>query len=100
MKDRTSKTSRLSFAESSRFQRATYRIWLYCQVFGGEEALDQSIESDDDLMTEVYQKRKHFLDSFSSQELLELDATVGFLNSILEWTVQADGSFNGTDGGP
>ncbi|TDL28786.1 hypothetical protein BD410DRAFT_893725 [Rickenella mellea] len=78
-KDRTSKTSVLSDAESYRFQRALYKLWWIREIYAadGEDNLDRP---------EYMQHCKvELLGADTLTELLELDRVWHFLADIVKW---------------
>ncbi|KAK1229845.1 hypothetical protein PQX77_007084 [Marasmius sp. AFHP31] len=82
------KESQLSFMESLRFQRAIYRIMLYCRIFNGhnyleefETALNDGDTVDDmpDKLAKARRDRKKFLDTFSDEHLIQIHSVARFL---------------------
>ncbi|KAL0571535.1 hypothetical protein V5O48_010426 [Marasmius crinis-equi] len=85
-KDYKSKGTRLTFMESLRFQRAMYRIMLYCRIFDGEkysEEHDPDNDSEDgdmaERLAEVRRERKKFLGAFSDEQLIQIHSVSRFL---------------------
>ncbi|KAJ8081549.1 hypothetical protein PM082_007394 [Marasmius tenuissimus] len=87
-KNHKSKESQLSFMESLRFQRAIYRIMLYCRIFDGrsyleefEDALNDGDTVDDmpDKLAKARRDRKKFLDAFSDEHLIQIHTVARFL---------------------
>ncbi|KAI0961225.1 hypothetical protein AcV7_000380 [Taiwanofungus camphoratus] len=75
-KDRMSRTSNLSSAESMRFSCAMYRFWLYCETFKRrlvDDSQYQDLGEHDFLM--------HFL----SDQLSEMREVASFLSQLREW---------------
>ncbi|KAJ7501084.1 hypothetical protein B0H11DRAFT_2275414 [Mycena galericulata] len=88
-KDRTSKKSVLTPAESWRFRRAMYRIMLYCNLFPdkryyGDELYELDELLDDDIVSKVRRQRTAVLDQYSMDELHQLNSVVNFLRSVFE----------------
>lgn len=88
MKDRRFKTSQLSLVESTRFQKAMYRLSLFSAVYGHnayESAIDP--DSDQDEIESVLQKafslRKGFFRSLSTPELRDIQKIETFLRRII-----------------
>ncbi|KAJ7137488.1 hypothetical protein C8R43DRAFT_1019503 [Mycena crocata] len=82
-KDRTSKTSVLTPAESFRFQRAMYRIMLYTRLF----SLDQYDRDEIDALSagdveKIFQQRTAVLNEYPTDELLEIVTVVKFMREI------------------
>ncbi|KAJ7879045.1 hypothetical protein B0H14DRAFT_2710312 [Mycena olivaceomarginata] len=77
-KDRTSKTSVLTPAESLRFQRATYRIMFYCKLFCGD------VDDREEDVQLIRRQRTAVLSEYPTDELLQLYAVVDFMRDILE----------------
>lgn len=84
-KDRTSKTSKLSFVESLRFRRAMYRIWIMSTLYGygsarhGERVQGTSGET-----------QMAFLSKFTSQELVHISKVGRFLRFLGNWVILAE----------
>ncbi|KZT06332.1 uncharacterized protein LAESUDRAFT_679904 [Laetiporus sulphureus 93-53] len=71
-KDRTSRTSKLTVDESSRFRRAMYRFWLYCELYREPP--------DEDWYTFP---RRVFFQALPLEELLELGRAADFCAELL-----------------
>ncbi|KAG1738355.1 uncharacterized protein EDB91DRAFT_1138333 [Suillus paluster] len=86
MKDRRFKTSQLFLAESTRFQKAMYRLCLFSAVYG-REAYESGSDTDSEEMESELQEaqtlRKDFFGSFSTPELREIQRVESFLREIL-----------------
>ncbi|KAJ7827746.1 hypothetical protein B0H13DRAFT_1917497 [Mycena leptocephala] len=86
-KDRTSRTSVLTPAESLRFRRAAYRIPLYCNVFPGSRyTLDELIDLTyiDDAIAQIERQRTALLDQYPADELLHIYSVTQFMHDIIE----------------
>ncbi|KAG1841147.1 hypothetical protein DFJ58DRAFT_809095 [Suillus subalutaceus] len=88
MKDRRFKTSQLSLAESTRFQKAMYRLSLFSAVYGHngyESAVDPDSDQEeiDSALTEAFSLRKGFFGSFSTPELRDIQRVETFLRGII-----------------
>lgn len=86
MKDRKFKTSQLSLEESTRFQKALYRLTLFSEVYGVnayDSALQPDSEEELELSVEEAQKRKGFFNSFTTPELREIQRVELFLRGTL-----------------
>lgn len=82
-KDRTSRTSKLSHAESWRFQRTLYRISLLSYLYGmGSISRAEDYRDADTQLERNIKKQKEFLETFSSQELLQIRYVAIFLQGI------------------
>lgn len=88
MKDRRFKTSQLSLAESTRFQKAMYRLCLFSAAYGCK-AYQSVLEPDSDLeevesaLEAARTLRKGFFDSFSTPELRDIQRVEMFLRGII-----------------
>ncbi|KAG1750068.1 hypothetical protein EDB19DRAFT_1677713 [Suillus lakei] len=88
MKDRRLKTSQLSLAESTRFQKAMYRLCLFSAVYG-RYAYESAFEPDSDqeeidsALEEAKALRKGFFGSFSTPELRDIQRIETFLRGII-----------------
>lgn len=94
-KDKTSRESQLSQAESLRFRRAMYRIWLLSSVYGMGSITDYERDEENWPYShlETYQdKQEGFLKQFNSAELLEIKRVAFFLRELASWAVIAEGS--------
>jgi hypothetical protein len=96
-KDRTLRKSQLSHAESLRFHRAIYRIWLLSLTYGMGSTTGDPRRRDDndypDSRLEVYlSKQKEFLAKYTSTELHEIRTVALFLYSLAIWAMAVDGS--------
>ncbi|KAJ7198045.1 hypothetical protein B0H12DRAFT_603819 [Mycena haematopus] len=79
-KDRTSKTSVLTWEESWRFRRAAYRIMLYCNLFPASRYdLDQLSGLEEDEVRDIQQQRTALLSTYPTDELLQLYAVARFM---------------------
>ncbi|KAH0829205.1 hypothetical protein J3R83DRAFT_2765 [Lanmaoa asiatica] len=84
-KDKTQRTSQLSYIESWRFHRAMYRVWIMSTLYGygsarhGQYAMGASSET-----------QKAFLQQFTSQELIQISKVSRFLNGIAGWVILAE----------
>jgi len=87
MKDRRFKTSQLSWEESTRFQKALYRLALFSAVYGLDAYVSlPEADSDDELeatIEEAKKLRKGFFNSFTTPELREIQRVDSFLRGIL-----------------
>ncbi|KAJ7176142.1 hypothetical protein C8R43DRAFT_975072 [Mycena crocata] len=85
-KNRTSKTSLLTPAESWRFRRAAYRIMLYCKIFSVAQYHDDEIEDledlDPDTCEKIYEQRAAVLNQYPTDELFEIFTVAGFMRGI------------------
>ncbi|KAG2107252.1 uncharacterized protein F5147DRAFT_698279 [Suillus discolor] len=88
MKDRRFKTSQLSLAESTKFQKAMYRMSLFSAVYG-RNAQESAIGSDSDqeeidsALEEAKTLRKGFFRSFSTPELRDIQWVETFLRGVI-----------------
>ncbi|KAG1821092.1 uncharacterized protein BJ212DRAFT_1337358 [Suillus subaureus] len=88
MKDRTFKTSQLSLAESTRFQKVMYRLSLFSAVYG-HNAYGSAIDPDSDeeeidlALKEAFSLRKGFFRSFSTPKLRDIQRIETFLRGII-----------------
>ncbi|KAG1779110.1 hypothetical protein EV702DRAFT_1090203 [Suillus placidus] len=88
MKDRRFKTSQLSLPESTRFQKAMYRLSLFSAVYG-YNAYESAIEPDLDqeemglALEEAKTLRKGFFGSLSTPELRDIQRIETFLRGII-----------------
>lgn len=88
MKDRRYKTSQLSLVESTRFQKAMYRLSLFSAVYG-HNAYESNIETDSDeeeidsALEEAKKLRKGFFGSLSTPELRDIQRIETFLRGII-----------------
>ncbi|KAK7055609.1 hypothetical protein R3P38DRAFT_3304799 [Favolaschia claudopus] len=80
-KDRTSKTSLLISEESWRFQRAMYRIMLFCNLF---PSTSYSEDMDDECIEKIRRQRTAMLREYPTTELRELHSVTKFLQGICE----------------
>ncbi|KAJ7143936.1 hypothetical protein C8R44DRAFT_846044 [Mycena epipterygia] len=85
-KDRTSKTSVLSMAESYLFRRAVYRFMLYSKIFPGDvyselEEIEKLSAQD---LERVRGRRAAVLAEYPTDELVELHIVVLFLRGVVE----------------
>ncbi|KAK6996804.1 hypothetical protein R3P38DRAFT_3627815 [Favolaschia claudopus] len=80
-KDRTSKTSLLTSEESWRFQRAMYRIMLFCNLF---PSTSYSEDMDDECIEKIRRQRTAMLKEYPTTELQELHSVTKFLQGICE----------------
>ncbi|KAH7923083.1 hypothetical protein BV22DRAFT_1036762 [Leucogyrophana mollusca] len=86
-KDRNFTTSQLSAAESARFHRAMYRIWLFATIYGHTACVHRDdIEFDEH---ETRQHEKKFLASFVTPELREIERLATFMCQIATWAENA-----------
>ncbi|KAF7346974.1 hypothetical protein MVEN_01450200 [Mycena venus] len=84
-KDRTSRTSVLTPQERWRFQRAAYRIMLYCNMFPGTRYdLDELADMEQDIVKAVQRQRTAVLREYPTDELLEVYAVARFMRDVLE----------------
>ncbi|KAG1804713.1 uncharacterized protein HD556DRAFT_1325702 [Suillus plorans] len=88
MKDRRFKTSQLSLAESTRFQKAMYRMSLFSAVYGcnaHESAIgsDSDQEEIDSALEEAKTLRKGFFGSLSTPELRDIQWVETFLRGVI-----------------
>ncbi|KAJ7904878.1 hypothetical protein B0H13DRAFT_1881555 [Mycena leptocephala] len=84
-KDRTSKTSVLTWEESCRFRRSMYRILLYCELFGGSQYhLNEIDNMDEETIKKIWHQRTAVLNAYPPDEILEMYASVCFLRGLLE----------------
>lgn len=84
-KDKTQRTSQLSFVESWRFHRAMYRIWIMSTLYGtGSSSLGQRAT------VAGSETQKAFLQKFTSQELIQMSKVSRFLISIGGWVIFAE----------
>ncbi|KAG0706517.1 hypothetical protein DFH29DRAFT_1066851 [Suillus ampliporus] len=83
MKDRRSETSRLSLAESMRFQRAMYRLCLFSAVYGCTANMSAAEANS---VREAQKLRKGFFGRFSTPELREIQKVEVFLRGIIART--------------
>ncbi|KDQ13413.1 hypothetical protein BOTBODRAFT_111608 [Botryobasidium botryosum FD-172 SS1] len=83
-KDRLSRTSKLSYAESWRFQRALYRMWLLSYLYGMPPpgSARESEEYQGEELERSIPKQKDFLMKFSSRELLQIRYITFFLRTV------------------
>ncbi|KAK7013098.1 hypothetical protein R3P38DRAFT_3581934 [Favolaschia claudopus] len=96
-RDTMSQTSKLTLAESLRFTRAMYRIMLYCDVFSMPDDEDSVIELEENERDEIVSRRTAMLDKYSTNELVELNATLTFLRSVALGSGGEDGDFDDDD---
>jgi len=88
MKDRRFKTSQLSLAESTRFQKAMYRLSLFSAVYG-RNAYELAIDSESDqeeidsALRAAFSQRQGFFGSFSTPELRDIQRVETFLRGII-----------------
>ncbi|KAG2126739.1 hypothetical protein BD769DRAFT_1461894 [Suillus cothurnatus] len=88
MKDRRFKTSQLSLAESTRFQKAMYRLSLFSAVYG-RNAYELAIDSESDqeeidsALRAAFSQRQGFFGSFSTPELRDIQRVEAFLRGII-----------------
>ncbi|KAG1748837.1 uncharacterized protein EDB91DRAFT_1311765 [Suillus paluster] len=88
MKDRRYATSQLSSAESTRFQRAMYRLCLFSIVYG-LTAYKSAPEANSNIILAVREARKlrkGFFGNFPTPELREIQRVGEFLRGILART--------------
>ncbi|KAG8221337.1 hypothetical protein J3R82DRAFT_1505 [Butyriboletus roseoflavus] len=84
-KDKTQRTSQLSYIESWRFHRAMYRVWIMSTLYGygsaahGQRAMGASSST-----------QEAFLQKFTSQELIQINKVSRFLKSIADWVIFAE----------
>ncbi|KAF7346975.1 hypothetical protein MVEN_01450300 [Mycena venus] len=84
-KDRNSRTSFLTPAESWRFQRAAYRIMLYCNIFPGSRYdLDALADLRKAVVKQIQRQRTAVLGAYPTDELLEVYAVARFMRDVLE----------------
>ncbi|KAF8179332.1 hypothetical protein K438DRAFT_1254882 [Mycena galopus ATCC 62051] len=84
-KDRRSRTSVLTPAESQRFQRAAYRIMLYCNIFPASRYnLDELANMEKDTVKAIQRQRTAVLKEYPTDELLEVYAVACFMRDVLE----------------
>jgi hypothetical protein len=86
-KDRTSNISKLAVAESTRFRRGLYRIWMFTWHFQWKQRLGMGPE-EADAEIEIH---KAFLSVFPTQDLCELERVLAFLKAIMRWIFTARG---------
>ncbi|KAF8656398.1 hypothetical protein AX16_002582 [Volvariella volvacea WC 439] len=91
-KDRTSKTTQLSAAESLRFQRALYRIMLVSLVFGMSATPEFTTSVDRSSSHVSGDGQRTLLNQFSSQELIQIERVANFLKTIGRWIIHIEGS--------
>ncbi|KAJ4482373.1 hypothetical protein J3R30DRAFT_3458685 [Lentinula aciculospora] len=94
--DRSASISQLSPSESLDFHVAMYHLMLYTSIFHpGTWSLFSDPESDDDVNArkhaKAFEKRKKFLSSFSTSELLQLHSVAEFLKEVLAWCLRLSG---------
>lgn len=61
-------------------------------VFPGQSFNDLDDPEDDDEMEEIRAARQKYLQHFTSEELLEIERVVSFLEDITYWTAELDGT--------
>jgi len=83
-KDRTSRTSQLTSQESTRFQRAVYRIWLFSVLYGNARLTGCEQESHNF----VQEPALAFLSAFSTAELREIERVARFLKRAVASAVE------------
>ncbi|KAJ7919860.1 hypothetical protein B0H13DRAFT_1708728, partial [Mycena leptocephala] len=83
-KDRTSRKSVLAPAESWRFRRAVYRIWLYTNIFSGDRYSFDEINVGADGTHLIQRQRTALLNQYPTDELFQLYAVVHFFCGILK----------------
>ncbi|KAJ7825569.1 hypothetical protein B0H14DRAFT_2517835 [Mycena olivaceomarginata] len=83
-KDRTSRTSVLTPEESWRFQRAAYRIMLYCNMFPSTRYdLDELANMNTAKVKQIQRQRTAVLGDYPVDELLEVYAVARFMRDVL-----------------
>ncbi|OJA17762.1 hypothetical protein AZE42_04860 [Rhizopogon vesiculosus] len=86
MKNRRFQTSQLSLAESTRFQKAMYRLTLFSAIYGIESPRLVEDDSDEGLelaVEEAQNLRKSFFSCFTTPELREIQRVDFFLRGML-----------------
>ncbi len=89
--------SQLSWSESYNFQKALYRIMMYCEVFHAnqypfiyDDDLDEAVET-----AKLQLARKHriaFLSEFTSDELVQIHTVSLFLKDLAFWLTHGEGA--------
>ncbi|KAJ7841685.1 hypothetical protein B0H14DRAFT_1040971 [Mycena olivaceomarginata] len=82
-KDRTSRTSVLTPEESWRFQRAAYRIMLYCNLFPSTRYDLDELANMVRPKSSKYAQRTAVLGDYPVDELLEVYAVARFMRDVL-----------------
>jgi len=91
-KDRTSRTSVLSYIESWRFQRTIYRIWLLSYLYGmGSVPTDRDSSQAGVRLSQYLSRQKRFLEDFDSTTLLQIRRVASFLRETATWVAGAEG---------
>ncbi|KAJ7433091.1 hypothetical protein B0H11DRAFT_2122995, partial [Mycena galericulata] len=85
-RDRLSRMSVLTWAESWRFARAMYRIMLYCAAFQMPDDTDgmSELEGNDSVKDRIVADRIGMLQAYSTEELFELNAALVFLRALAD----------------
>ncbi|KAG8214520.1 hypothetical protein J3R82DRAFT_9579 [Butyriboletus roseoflavus] len=88
-KDPRSRSSRLSAAESLRFQRSVYRLWLLAATYGPGALVDEMLEHNNDnhlqLKDLFVKKQITFLLNLGEFELVGVDEVHRFLLDLAKW---------------
>jgi hypothetical protein len=79
----------LTQVESLRFHRAMYQFWLYQNTFCDDEDGDEYEDQDEDETSAESKARMQYLNTYTSQELLEINSIVAFLNQTILWLMTA-----------
>ncbi|KAJ7878095.1 hypothetical protein B0H14DRAFT_3779665 [Mycena olivaceomarginata] len=89
-KDRTSKTSVLTWEESRRFRRSMYRILLYCELFSGSHYhLNEIDNMDEKTIKKIWRQRTAVLNAYPPDEILEI-----YSSGTIPATLQPDPNAN------
>ncbi|KAG7088760.1 hypothetical protein E1B28_012726 [Marasmius oreades] len=91
-KNRKFNKSQLTGVESLKFQRAMYRISLYCKKFPGTLTQNLDLGEEEIPATAKAQRieRKKFLSQLSTEELHRIHTVSRFLIEIIEWAQQCE----------
>jgi hypothetical protein len=84
----------LTQVESLRFQRAMYQFWLFQNTFLPDPGVDgvdeyEDEDDDDDEPSTESKARMQYLNTYTSQELLEINSIITFLDQTILWFMTA-----------
>lgn len=90
-KDPRSRSSRLSAAESLRFQQSVYRLWFLAATYGPGALVDERLEYSNNnylqLKDSIVEKQTTFLSSLGESELMGVDEIYRFLLDLAKWAL-------------
>ncbi|KAJ7143947.1 hypothetical protein C8R44DRAFT_657551 [Mycena epipterygia] len=90
-KDRKSPTSVLSLQEAFRFQRAMYRVMIYCARFSSckyDENTALELSESSQALQDIYAQRLAMLTEYPTADLHEIHTVVIFLHQLIDWVLQ------------